>query len=130
MPRPPFQDHPRIPTESPLPTCCHSRTKCRWKTKPSVRVSSSRDRAPAPSMEGSPPVCAYARTVARAQDVAPSPTVVLASSLQHLLSFSLHGVDQDGPRGGSHLRQPRAQALAPTSLARSDAGLFVFALIR
>ncbi|PWZ28509.1 Mediator of RNA polymerase II transcription subunit 36a [Zea mays] len=88
--------------------------------KPSVRVSSSRDLAPAPSMEGSPPVRAYARNLARAQDVALSPTVVLASSLQHLLSFSLNGVDQDGPRGGSHLRKPCAPALAPASPDRSD----------
>jgi hypothetical protein len=81
-------------------------------------------------MEGSPPVRTYARTLARAQDVAPSPTVVLASSLQHLLSFSLHDVDQDGPRGGSHPRQSRASALAPASPARSDTSLFVFASIR
>jgi hypothetical protein len=81
-------------------------------------------------MEGSPPVRAYARNLARAQDVALSPTVVLASSLQHLLSFSLNGVDQDGPRGGSHLRKPCAPALAPASPDRSDTGLFVFTSIR
>ncbi|AQK50684.1 Mediator of RNA polymerase II transcription subunit 36a [Zea mays] len=61
--------------------------------------------------------------------MSPLPTVVLASSLRDLLSFSLHGVDQDGPRGASHLRQSCAPALALASPARSDTGLFVFASI-
>ena len=71
-----YKDHPRIPPESPRPTCCHSRTERRWKTKPPVRVSLSRDLAPAPSKEGSIRVCAYARTLARAQDVADRKSVV------------------------------------------------------
>jgi hypothetical protein len=72
-PRPQFEDHPRIPSESPRLTYYHSWTERRWKMKPPVRVSSSQDLAPAPSMEGSPPVRAYART----QDVAPPPPLSL-----------------------------------------------------
>jgi hypothetical protein len=90
-------------------------------------VPRSRTRA---SIEGSPSVHAYAHTLARTQGVAPSPTVVLSCSLQHLLSFSLHGVDQDGPHGGSHPRQLHAPAIAVASLTRSNTSLSVFVSIR
>jgi hypothetical protein len=70
-------------------------TERRWETKPPVRVSSSRDLVPALDgrLASGSRLHPHPRPCPRCR---PSPTIVLASSLQHLLSFSLHDVDRDG----------------------------------